>query len=114
MALKRHRRIVALVTLSAWLFALACTSVHACEFGMPAPAQHEDCCPVQAIDAACSAHCDLEQQAPAGAWPDLTQVALAAPALRATVLAPAFRAHPPPEVRGTPPPLTILSLRLRN
>lgn len=108
----RHRRVITFVALAAWLFALACTSVHACELGMPA--QHEDCCPVEAIDAACSAHCDLEQQAPAAAWPDLAQVALAAPALRVIVPAPAFRAHPPPEVRSTPPPLTILFLRLRN
>jgi hypothetical protein len=108
----RHRRIVTLVALATWLFALACTSVHACELGIPA--QHEDCCPTQAIDATCTTHCELDQQAPGGVWPDLAQVAFAAPAFRITVPAPAFRAPPSLEAHGTSPPLTILFLRLRN
>ena len=113
MALARpQRRIAAFLTLAAWLLALACTSVYACELALPAPTH--DCCPEQAVDAACGAHCELDQQAPATVWPDLTQSALAMPVLRVAVAAPVLRAQPPPEVRGTPPPLTILFVRLRN
>jgi len=38
MALARpQRRIAAFLTLAAWLLALACTSVYACELALPAP-----------------------------------------------------------------------------
>jgi len=106
-----NRRIGVLVALAAWLFALAWTSVHACEFAVPV--QHEDCWPTPSIDAQCSAHCVLGGQAPAASSPDIAQAALVAPVLRVAALVPIFVAHPPPDARGAPPPLTILFLRLR-
>ena len=109
---RSHRRFVAVITLAAWLFALACTSVHACEVAMPV--EHHDCCPTPSIDAQCITHCELDGQAPAASWPDTAQAALAAPVLRIAAFVPVFVADPPPDARGTPPPLTLLFLRLRN
>jgi len=106
-----NRRIGTLVALAAWLFALAGTSVHACELAVPV--QHEDCCPTPLIDAQCSAHCMLDGQAPAASSPDIGQAALVAPVLRVAAFVPIFIAHPPPDAHGAPPPLTILFLRLR-
>jgi len=109
----RRHRIATLLTLAAWLFALACTSAYACELG--APVQQDDCCATTAsIDAQCSTHCEFEGQAPTIGWPDVAQPALAAPLLRVAALVPAIRAQPPPDARGASPPLTILLLRLRN
>ena len=110
---RSQRRIVAYLTLVTWLFALACTSVYACELGTPV--QQDSCCATTpSIDAQCSTHCEFEGQAPTLGWPDLTQPALAAPMLRVAALVPAIRAQPPPDARGASPPLTILLLRLRN
>ena len=110
---RSQRWIVGYLTLAAWLFALGCTSVYACE--LAAPVQQHDCCATTpSIDAQCSTHCEFEGQAPTLGWPDLTQPALAAPMLRVAALVPAIRAQPPPDARGASPPLTILLLRLRN
>jgi hypothetical protein len=110
---RSQRRIVGYLTLAAWLFALACTSVYACELG--APAQQGDCCATTiSIDAQCSTHCGFEGQAPSLGWPDVAQPALAAPMLRVAALVPAIRAQHPPDASGASPPLTILLLRLRN
>ena len=110
-----HRRTVVVIALAAWLFALACTSVYACELAVPV--QHEDCCATTpSIDAQCSTHCAFEGQAPTVGWPDF---ALPAPSPHPVLrvmrrLSPAIRAQPPPDARGASPPLTILLLRLRN
>ena len=110
---RSRRRIAGYLTLAAWLFALACTSVYACELGTPV--QQGDCCATTpSIDAQCSTHCEFEGQAPTIGWPDVAQPALAAPLLRVAALVPAIRAQPPPDARGASPPLTILLLRLRN
>ena len=108
-----HRRAVGLVTLAAWLFALACTSVHACDLVIPS---EHDCCPTttSSIDAECSSHCELSAQAPTTALPDVAQAALAAPVLCVVTPALIVRAHPPPDASGDPPPLTLLFQRLRN
>ena len=109
----RRHRLATLLTLAAWLFALACTSVYACELG--APVQQHDCCAtIPSMDVQCSTHCELEGQAPTLGWPDFAQPALATPVLRVTPLVPAIRAQPPPDARGASPSLTILLLRLRN
>jgi len=110
---RSQRRIVGYLTLAAWLFALACTSVYACE--LDAPVQQHDCCvTTPSIDAQCSIHCELEGQAPTLGWPDFAQPAFAPPMLWVAALVPAIRAQPPPDARGDSPPLTILLLRLRN
>ena len=106
-----HRRAVGLIALAAWLFALACTSVHACDLAIPS---EHDCCPPASIDAECSSHCELSAQAPTATWPDVAQTALAAPVLYVAAPALIVRAHPPPEAGGTPPPLTLLFQDLRN
>jgi hypothetical protein len=109
----RRHRIATLLTLAAWVFALGCTSVYACE--LDAPMQQHDCCGTTlSIDAQCSTHCAFEGQAPTLGWPDLAQAALAAPVFRVTAPVPSLREHPPPDARGASPPLTILLLRLRN
>ncbi len=110
---RSQRRIVGCLTLAAWLFALACTSAYACELAAPVQ-QHECCATTPSIDAQCSAHCEFEGQAPTPGWPDVAQLALAAPVLRAAALVPAIRGQPPPDPSGASPPLTILLLRLRN
>jgi hypothetical protein len=110
---RSQRWIVGYLTLAAWLFALACTSVYACELGVPVQ-QHECCVTTPSIDAQCSSHCELEGQAPALGWPDFAQPAFAAPMSWVAALVPATRAQPPPDPSGASPPLTILLLRLRN
>ena len=106
-----HRRAVALIALAAWVFALACTSVHACDLAIPA---EHDCCPPTAIDAECSTHCELSAQAPTATLPDVAQAALAAPVLCVVTPVLIVRAHPPPDASGDPPPLTLLFQRLRH
>jgi hypothetical protein len=110
---RSQRQVVGCLSLAAWLFALACTSVYACDLG--AVVQEHDCCATTAsIDAQCSTHCEFEGQAPTPGWPDFAQPAVAAPMGWVAAPVPAIRAHPPPDVRGPAPPLTILLLRLRN
>jgi hypothetical protein len=109
-----RQRTAALLTLAAWLFALACTSAYACDLGAPAPQEHDCCATTVAIDAQCSTHCGFEGQAPVPGWPDVASPVLAVPALRVAAFVPAVRTHPPPDVRGASPPLAILLHRLRN
>jgi hypothetical protein len=110
---RSQRQLGALLTLAAWLFALGCTSVYACELGTPAQ-QHECCATTPSLDAQCSTHCEFEGQAPTLGWPDVAQPALAAPMLRVAAPVPGIRAQPPPDAHGASPSLTILLLRLRN
>jgi hypothetical protein len=109
-----QRRLGGCLTLAVWLFALACTSAYACDLGAPVPQEHDCCVTTVAIDAQCSTHCGFEGQAPVPGRQDVASPALAVPALRVAVLAPAIRAHPPPDASGAAPPLAILLHRLRN
>jgi hypothetical protein len=105
----RLRWIVALLSLAAWLFTLGVTSAHACQLSMP----DESCCnEPAALDVQCSAHCELESEAPAGNAPHVLDVALASPVLLVAAPLLVRPELPPPDTSGAPP-LTIRFRPLR-